>query len=96
MSRTIFFFVKVFDKEEYAEDFIKGKLFSNRLSFFRKYEENESANRGDKHEGVVGWHQPDQIRLEINGRIITDLAGPVMTQMNWHDHLNVFCIYAAH
>ncbi|GAB3215651.1 hypothetical protein [Pseudaeromonas pectinilytica] len=96
MSRTIFFFVKVFDKQEYAEDFIKGKLFSNRLSFFRKHEEDESANRGDKHEGVVGWHQPDQIRLEINGRVITDLAGPVMTQMNWHDHLNVFCIYAAH
>ncbi|MAS23942.1 MAG: hypothetical protein CMI08_10075 [Oceanospirillaceae bacterium] len=96
MSRTIFFFVKVFDKKEYAEDFIKGKLFSNRLSFFRKYEEDESANRGDKHEGVVGWHQSDQIRLKINGRVITDLAGPVMTQMNWHDHLNVFCIYAAH
>lgn len=96
MSRTIFFFVKVFNKQEYAEDFINGKLFSNRLSFFRKHEENESANRGDKHEGVVGWHQPDQIRLEINGRVITDLAGPVMTQMNWHEHLNVFCIYAAH
>ena len=96
MSRTIFFFVKVFDRKEYAEDFIKGNLFSNRLSFFRKHEEEKSANRGDKHEGVVSWHQPDQIRLEINGRIITDLAGPVMTQMNWHDHLNVFCIYAAH
>lgn len=96
MSRTIFFFVKVFDKQEYAVDFIKGKLFSNRLSFFRKHEENESANRGDKHEGVVSWHQPDKIRLEINGRVMTDLAGPVMTQMNWHDHLNVFCIYAAH
>lgn len=96
MSRTIFFFVKVFDKKEYAEDFIKGKLFSNRLSFFRKYKEDKSANRGDKHEGVVDWHQPDQIRIEINGRVITDLAGPVMTRMNWQDHLNVFCIYAAH
>lgn len=96
MSRTIFFFVKLFDKPEYAEDFIKGKLFANRLSFFRKCEEDESANRGDRHEGVVGWHQPDQIRLEINGRVITGLAGPVMTQMNWHDDLNVFCIYAAH
>ncbi|PCK33536.1 hypothetical protein CEX98_01390 [Pseudoalteromonas piscicida] len=88
--------MKVFDKEKYAEDFIQGILFSNRLSFFRKYEEDKPANRGDKYEGVVGWHQPDQIQLEINGRIITDLAGPVMLQMNWHDHLNVFCIYAAH
>lgn len=96
VSRTIFFFVKVFDKQEYADDFIKGNLFSNRLSFFRKYEEDESANRGDKHEGVVSWNQPDQMQLEINGRVITDLAGPVMIQMNWHDHLNIFCIYAAH
>lgn len=96
MSRTIFFFVKVFDSQKYVEDFIKGNLFANRLSYFKKFEEDEGANRGDKHEGVVSWHQPDQIRLEINGRVITDLAGPVMTQMNWHNHLNVFCIYAAH
>ena len=32
----------------------------------------------------------------INGRTIKDLAGPVSTQMNWHDNLNVFCIYAGH
>jgi hypothetical protein len=96
VSKTIFFFVKVFDRQEYAEDFVKGNLFANRLSFFRKYEEEGAGNRGDKHEGVVSWHQPDQIRLEINGRLITGLAGPVMTQMHWHDHLNVFCIYAAH
>ncbi len=92
----MFFFVKVFDDEKYAEDFIKGKLFVNRLSYFRKLEEGESANRGDKHEGVVSWHQPDQVNIEINGRVITELAGPVSTQMNWHGHLNVFCIYAAH
>lgn len=92
----IIFFAKIFEREEYAKDFIKGNLYSNRLSFFRGYEEEQSANRGDKYEGVVSWYQPDRIQLEINRISITDLADPVMVQMNWHDHLNVFCIYAAH
>ncbi|TMP75023.1 hypothetical protein CWB75_08000 [Pseudoalteromonas sp. S1608] len=34
MSITIFFITKVFDKQEYAEDVIKVKLFSNRLSVY--------------------------------------------------------------
>ncbi|WMI99762.1 hypothetical protein RBU55_30235 [Pseudomonas chlororaphis subsp. aurantiaca] len=93
---TIFFLVKVFDEEQHAEDFVRGKLYSNRLSYFRKLEESEAANRGDRYEGVVDWHQPSEIEIVINGRTLTDLAGPVSVQMNWHDHINVFCVYAAH
>jgi len=96
VSKTIFFLAKIFNEEKYATDFVSGKLFANRLSYFKKLEEAEGANRGDQHEGVVSWHQPDQVQVEINGRTLIDLAGPVSTQMNWHDHLNVFCIYAAH
>ena len=96
MSKTIFFFVKIFDDKKYATDFIKGNLFSNRLSFFRNLEESQDANRGDKNEGVVGLFQPEQVNLEINGRILNDLAGPISIKMNWHDNLNIFCIYAAH
>jgi len=96
MNKTIFFLAKVFDNESYADDFLQGNIFANRLSYFRKLEEAESANRSDQHEGVVSWHQPEQVNIEINGQLITDLAGPVSVKMNWHDHLNVFCIYAAH
>ncbi|MEG0010305.1 MAG: hypothetical protein RR721_17030 [Aeromonas sp.] len=96
MSKTIFFLVKIFDNKKYAQDFVDGKLFANRLSYFRRLEEHDKANRGDKYEGVVSWIQPEEASLVINGRSITELAGPVSVQMNWHDDLNVFCIYAAH
>lgn len=96
MKKTIFFLVKIFDDEQYASDFRSGKLFANRISYFRHLEEEEESNRGDIHDGVVSWFQPDQIKLEINGITLTDLAGPVSVKMNWHDHLNIFCIYAAH
>ena len=96
MSKTIFFFVKVFTKKTHAEDFLRGTLYSNRLAFFKKLEEDTQANRSDRHEAVVGWYQPDQISLTLNGREIKDLAAPVSLQMNQHNDLNVFCIYAAH
>ncbi len=96
MSKTIFFLVKVFENEDFADQFLKGNVFAKRLSYFRKLEEGEDANRSDQHEGVVSWHQPGKVNIEINGRLITDLAGPVSVKMHWHDQLNVFCIYAAH
>ncbi len=96
MRKTLFFFVKVFNNKDYANDFIGGKIYANKLSYFRKLEETAEANRGDSNEGVLSWLQPDEIVLEINGRVIGDLAGPVSVQMNWHGQLNVFCIYAAH
>lgn len=96
MSKTIFFFVKIFSEKSYAEEFLKGSLYSNRLAFFKKLDETAQANRGDKHEAVVGWYQPDQIRLVLNGHEFKDLAAPISLQKVLHDELNVFCIYAAH
>lgn len=96
MSKTVFFLVKIFDEKKHALDFMQGKMFVNRLSYFRRLDEDQKANRGDKHEGVVSWVQPENANLTINGRLITDLAGPISIQMNWHDHLNVYCMYAGH
>lgn len=62
MGKVIFFLAKVFDNENYAEDFISGKVFANRLSYFKELEEEDSANRSDRHEGTVSWYQPDQIK----------------------------------
>ena len=93
----IFFFTKFFDEEMYANDFICGKLFANRLSYFRRLEEYEYANRGDRYEGVINWLNPAQCQLVIDGRDITAaLAGPVELHLNWHDNFNVFCVYAGH
>lgn len=96
MSKTVFFFVKVFSEKAHAEDFLRGTLYSNRLAFFKKFEEDAKANRSDRHEAVVGWYQPDKISLTLNGRDIKDLVAPVSLQMVQHNDLNIFCIYAAH
>lgn len=94
--RTIFFFVKVFENTKYMEDFLDGKLFMNTLAYFRTVEDNEDANRGDKYEAVIGWHQPSQISIKINDYEIKDLASPVCIQMSHHEKINLFCLYAAH
>ena len=98
MKRTIFFFAKVFEKKEYAEALLDGKLYINRLSYFRKIEEEGGSNRSDRYEGVINWLQPDKMSLKINDFEIDskDLVEPVSIQMNYHGNLNVFCIYAAH
>ena len=95
--KIIYFFVKFFNEEQYANDFIRGKIYANILSYFKKIEEKESATRNDRHEGVVGWFQPGRGRLVLNEIDFTpDLAGPIEMQKNWLNHLYVFCIYAAH
>ena len=89
----IFFFVKFFKEEDAARQFVSGKMYANRLSYFKGIED---SNRGDRHEGTI-LLQPDEARIEINGMDITgDLAEAVELQMNWASNLNVFCMYAAH
>jgi hypothetical protein len=75
---------------------LNGKLFSNRLSFFRQYDEEKAANRGDRHEAIIGWHQPDQIKLTINDKEIEGIAAPISVSSSAHDDLNLFCLYGAH
>lgn len=98
MSNKILFFVKIFQNEKYLNDFISGKLFMNRLSYFQEIEGDLDDNRGDKHEGVLGWLQPDKVAMKFGDIAISpeSLAGPVMIQMNHHKNLHVFCMYAGY
>lgn len=93
----LFALLKFFENERHARDFISGKLYLNRLSYFKTMEERQDVNRRDRHEGVTQWLQPDQIQIEINGHDITpDLAGPVSIQMNGLDQFHVLCMSALH
>ena len=95
--KNIFFLVKFFDNPNHADDFVHGRIFANRLSRFKKVEDSDEDGRMDRHEGTTGWMQPGKGRLTLNGMDISDdLAGPVQIQMNWLNHLNVFCVHAAH
>ena len=94
---VIFFLVKFFDSEAYAQDFVEGKIYANTLATFKALEGIDGSGRADRHEGTIAWLQPGQGRAEINGMDITnDLAGPMQLQRSWLDHLNVFCLHAAH
>ena len=89
--------VKFFDNESYVNDFLAGRIYANRLSYYKAIEDQQDGGRGDPKEGMGAWLQPGRGRLVINEMDMTsDLAGPIELQPNWLNHLNVFCLYAVH
>ena len=101
---TILFLVKVFEEESHANDFVRGKLFAQRLCYFKKLEDR--AGRGDRDEGaIVPPIDNLQIRLEARnvdtGEIeqftfASELGAPPVLRPRWFDNVNVFCMYAGH
>jgi hypothetical protein len=102
-GRTIWYFIKFFKEEEHADQFIKGTLYLNRLSYFQKIESSCTDGRSDTTEAVAVWWQPHNLVIDIKmpgiGEVeITkaDLAGPVSVSYDYHDHFHIFCLYAVH
>jgi hypothetical protein len=98
--KTIWYLVKFCEKEEWADDFLKGSLYLNRLSYF-KQKEAEDDDRFDKHEAVASWLQPSGITIKfLNHPELDihpeDLGAPVSISFDHHNHLHVLCLYAIH
>ena len=88
---------KFFDEEQYALNFLNGRLYCNRLSYFRGLEEQNLPERADQHEGLVAWGQPGIFRIEINGHDISnDLAAPASLSSNRLGDFNVLCMHAGY
>lgn len=99
MSKPVIcFLVKTFSEPSHAEQFFDGLLYMNSLDYFVRLEESDSTGRGDRHEGIGAWLQPNEIQIEINGIRIdsADLAGPVSIQPNRHLAKNVFCMHTSY
>ena len=102
MSPMIHVLIKVFDKEEYADAFIKkGEMFCRTLGEFKKIENDDQ--RGDIHEGVTAWLQPDKTKITISHKYsggaehsfpVQGLACPVTMQPHEYDQWNLYCMYA--
>ncbi len=97
----IFFLAKFFNEEPYAEQFMRGRLYANKLAYFRKLEGD--SNRADAYEGVGLLRGDLDLSVSIDGsqseRIIIpecELAEPIEVRMNWTEHVNLLCMYAAH
>lgn len=93
---TIYAFVKIFEKEQYAEDFISGKLFMNTLRHFKEYRDTAGELRGDPYEGLTAWYQPNKINLQIGGHIVpsSEIAYPIAVHDQELLDKNAFCIYS--
>ena len=101
----IFYLMKVFSEAQQADDFVKGKVYANRLCYFKNIEDSEV--RGDRDEGAIvlprdgltiDMAATNQATGEVDRiRILSEeLAGPLVIQPEWCDHINVFCMYAGH
>jgi hypothetical protein len=97
---TIWYLVKFCSDEEYADQFINGKMYLNKLSYFKRLEQADDG-RPDEHEAIAFWWQPDDLVMNlaipgIGATQITrkDLAAPVSMSYDRYDELYVFCMYA--
>lgn len=80
-----------FMDEQYVHSFInEGLLFMNNIQYFRAYEDSDPALRGDAHEGLSASFLPENITLEINGRIITDAVGKIDLRQYHQDETNIY------
>jgi hypothetical protein len=102
-STTIRRFVKFCDKESYADQFLKGSLYLNRLSYFKTLETACDDGRPDRHEGVEIWWQPDNLMITMKAPGLdeitstkADLAAPVSISFEHHANLHILCLYAMH
>lgn len=90
----MWFFVKLFERECYANDFRNGKLFINRLSFFKNMTNKDNTGRVDSMEGA-NYIMPN--KCCIGDTDITNLIdGPIVIKMDFLNYLHVFCLYAGH
>ena len=90
----IFFLSKFFSEEQHAEQFMRGRLYANRLGYFRELESD--SVRADAHEGVSPLRGDISLDATIDGlrtdRIIIpehELAEPAEIRMNWTEHVKL-------
>lgn len=81
----IFFFVKLFEESADVEEFRRGIITAQRLSYFREL---------DPEEGTLILH-PSKVLIG-NRDLTPDLRGPARAKLYWMDNLNIFSVYAAH
>ncbi|WP_375724586.1 hypothetical protein LXN10_03695 [Arcobacter sp. KX21116] len=93
-KNKIIFFVKTFEKKEYMLDFLNGKLYLNKLSYFKKIEEELENNRADEKEGLCAVFQAKNTKFEINGYQLKDIVGPIEMKDPLIDNIHILCLFA--
>ena len=94
----LYFFVKIYKEEKWANDLMAGRLYANRLSYFRRAEKAEEVGlyQGDPDEGSIVHQRHSIDKLMIGKQDMTNDVVQIRIQMDWMKHLNLFCVYAGH
>ena len=101
MKETILHLVRFFDREEYADQFMQGRLRLNRLRYYKRLEATCGDGRGDYAEAPAAWWQKTNLFIdfhdhpELNIRP-ENLAGPVLFSFETFDNLSILCMTAIH
>ena len=85
--------VKLYDQMKHVEDFLSGKLYCNRLTYFQELEE---AGRGDPDEGGILF-EGVEMEIQADGgewHKIEGLTGPPRLNYPHINRLNLFCMTA--
>ncbi len=101
-SDKVFLLAKVFSDKRYAEQFLEGKLYANRLSEFKRIEDD--LTRGDEYEGGV-MIDPDEISMVMQSQdsktgeaqeVVLEgqhFGSSIKMKLPYFDDLNLFCMY---
>ena len=95
MQNAIMYLIKMFD----ADQFINGRLYLNRLSYFQQLEQAKADGRPDENEAVAAWLQKASIQFKDHPELnITseNLARPISISFDRHSNIHVFCMTAMH
>lgn len=86
-------------QREHMEQFRKGLLYMNSLSYFRGLEGDPA--RADRYEGVTHIFQPKDVSMRLSvpgfGEVVIgseDLAAAATISMNSELYCNIFCLHA--
>jgi len=101
-DQTILYFIKFFQREKWADEFIKGRLYLNRLSHFKKIEAlYQDDARIDINEAVAMWWQPRGFHMTVSNPVFgkieiteRDIAAPTSMSYEYHNHFHVLCLHA--
>jgi hypothetical protein len=101
-KRRLWYFIKFFEQERWADQFLAGDLYLNTIHYFKTLESSDTADRRDPTEATFLWVQPKDATIKLQvpklnlKAVITgkDLAAPLQVSSTFHESFHVLCLTA--
>ena len=95
MKETILNLVRFFDKEEYSDQFMRGRLRLNRLRYYKQLEEMCGDGRGNYAEAPAAWWQKTHFAIEFNDHPALNIHTKISTSQSYY-RLSISIISASY